>query len=419
MTMPEKDIIRYVIIGGSAAGMSAAQAIRETDRRGSITVLSAETDPPYFRPLIPYLISGGKMVDALWMRGNGPYTGEEITVLTGVSVTAVDTTEKTVVVAGGGKIPFDRLLIATGSTPIIPRGIAGTDATGVYALRTLSQANQAAKRADRARHAVMLGGGLLNLKAAFSLLERGIRVTLVVFSPEVLSQLMEPADAARIRKALLSAGLDILTGAAATAIMSERDGVDGVLLDSGRTLACEMVFIGKGVAPNAAFLGGSGIEVDGGVLADEFTATSAPAVFTAGDVAMTFDPVTEKRVNTGLWTNAVEMGRCAGFNMAGQTRAYAGTFGIMNATQIGKEPFVSMGIVHSSNSDYETHVISGSGFYRKVVFSPDGNRLVGAVLSGDISGSGLLRAVMRKRLSVGRFKRNIINGTLHYGHFMG
>jgi NAD(P)H-nitrite reductase large subunit len=416
--MAEKDITRYVIIGGSAAGMSAAQAIRKTDPRGAVTVLSAETDAPYFRPLIPYLISGKKSAAEMMMAGRGPYVGENITVWTGAPVTAIDVKEKNVSIAEGERIYFDRLLIATGASPVIPPEIKGTDAAGVFALRTLAQAKAAAKRVEKARRAVLLGGGLLNLKAAFSLLERGIEVTLVVFSPEVLSQLMEPADAARLRGALIAAGLNIMTGTAATAVCSGPGGVTGVLLDNGRSLACEMVFIGKGVVPNTALLRGSGIELEEGVIAGDDTATSAAGVFTAGDVAMTYDPVLEKRIHTGLWTNAVEMGRCAGFNMAGKPTAYTGTLGIMNATQIGNEPFVSMGIVHTTNTDYETHISSGSGFYRKIVFSPDGRRLAGAVLSGDISGAGLLRAVMRERRPVDAFKSAIISGRLHYGHFL-
>ena len=110
----------------------------------------------------------------------------------------------------------------------------------------------------------------------------------------------------------------------------------GVLLDSGEELACEIVCIGKGVRPNVEFLAGSNVQVDGGVVADEYTACNAPGVYTAGDVAVTFDPITGERMMTALWTNAVEMGRCAGRNMAGRPTAYGGTFGILNATQVAE-----------------------------------------------------------------------------------
>ena len=286
-----------------------------------------------------------------------------------------------------------------------------------FALRTLADARAAAKRAANTRHAVMLGGGMLNLKVAFALLERGLRVTLIVQSPQVLSQLMEPEDTALIRNALDNAGLKILTGAGARSILAGGKGVNGVLLEDGREIACEMVCIGKGVQPNATFAH-DGIEVDGGVVVDRSTASSAAHVYAAGDVAVTFDPITGGRIVTGLWTNAVEMGRCAGFNMAGRPASYGGTFGILNATQVADVSFVSMGVVHTTDRNYETHVSSSAGAYRKLVFSADGTVLVGVVLVGDISRAGLYRSVIKERMPVARIKSHIIKHTLHYGHFM-
>ncbi len=408
---------RYVIVGASAAGMAAAEAIRTLDKRGSITVLSDEPDSPYFRPLIPFLISGKKRAADMAMSGEGPYTGAGIDVRLNARVRRIDSRMQTVDVRGGEQVAYDKLLIATGSQSYIPPEIQGTDTEGVFALRTLSAARSAAGRVADTRHVVMLGGGILNLKVAFALLERGLQVTLVVRSPQVLSQLMEPGDAALIRSALNNAGLKIMTGAAALRVLSNGKGVSGVLLDDGREIGCEMVCIGKGVQPNVSF-DHDGIRMDGGVVADSFTACSAPNVYTAGDVAVTFDPITGGRIVTGLWTNAVEMGRCAGFNMAGKPVEYGGTFGILNATQVADVSFVSMGIVHTKGLDYETHVSGSSGAYRKLVFSPDGSLLVGVLLVGDISRAGLYRFVIKERMPVSQIKSHIINHTLHYGHFI-
>jgi NAD(P)H-nitrite reductase large subunit len=275
-----------------------------------------------------------------------------------------------------------------------------------------------AQRAESTDHAVMLGGGLLNLKAAFALLELGIKVTLVVYSPEVLSQLMEPEDAGLIRKALDKAGLKIMTGRSAKGIISDKSGVTGVALDDGSEIPCRMVCVGKGVRPNIDFLSSSGIAIDKGIVVDKYTAGNNPAIFAAGDVAVTFDSVTGDRIMTALWTNAVEMGRCAGYNMAGIKTAYSGTFGIMNATQVADEPFVSMGIVHTKGADYEIHVSATKSTYRKVVFSPDGERLVGVLFIGDITGAGMYRYVIRENMRIGRMKYHIVNHTLHYGHFL-
>lgn len=409
---------RYVIIGASAAGMAAAEAIRAIDKRGPVTVYSDESDPPYFRPLIPFLISGKKNAADMALVGQGPYRGTGIDVRLNSKVESIDGRARTVGLKSGEKVEFDRLLLATGSRPYVPPEIEGTDAEGVFTLRTLADARSAAGRVEKTSRSVMLGGGILNLKASFALLERGLKVTLIVQSPQVLSQLMEPGDAALIRDALNKAGLEIETGVSARRILSGNTGVRGVLLDDGREIACEMVCIGKGVRPNAAFVDSERIHVDRGIVVDCFTASSAESVYAAGDVAVTVDPVTGGQIVTALWTNAVEMGRCAGFNMAGKPTAYGGTFGILNATQVAGVSFVSMGIVHTSGMNYETHISSSRGAYRKLVFSPDGERLVGVLLLGDISRAGLYRFVIRERMPVENIKSQIIGHTLHYGHFV-
>jgi NAD(P)H-nitrite reductase large subunit len=398
--------------------MAAAHAIRGKDPRGTITVLSDEADAPYFRPMIPFLVAGKKQPAEMTLTGCGPYTGENIVIQTGARVASIDPIARCVLLENGTRHDYERVLFATGSRPYVPPDIEGTSAEGVFALRTLADARRMAARLHRTQHAVMLGGGLLNLKAAFALLEQGVQVTLVVYSPEVLSQLMDPADAVLIRKALDKAGLTIMTGVAATGIMADATGVTGVTLDNGGALACQMVCIGKGVRPNMEFLEGSGVTVDGGIVADRYTGASLPGTYTAGDVAVTHEPVTGAPIMTALWTNAVEMGRCAGLNMAGVKTVYAGTFGILNATQVADEPFVAMGVVHTAGKDWEVHQKATASTFRKLVFDADGTRLVGAVFVGDITNAGLYRYVIREKMTVSRFKRPIIDHTLHYGHFM-
>lgn len=408
----------YLIVGASAAGMAAAHAIRKKDTKNSVTVLTDEKDPPYFRPMIPYVISGKKRPSDMAMAGCGPYVQDNIQVETGCRVTAVDTKSQIVTLSGGSSMAYDKILFATGSRPYIPEDLEGSGAEGVFALRTLAQASDMALRAGQTAHAVLLGGGLLNLKAAFALLERGIRITMVVFSPEVLSQLMDPEDAILIRRALDNAGLEIITGRSAVSIQSDDGGVTGVTLDNGKEIACQMVCIGKGVRPNVAFLDNSGIRLDKGIVADRYTGCGPPGAFAAGDVAVTHDPATGSPVMTALWTNAVEMGRCAGLNMAGVPTVYTGTFGILNATQVANLPFVSMGRVHTRDLDCEVFTRTTDTFHRKMVFSPDGSRLMGMVLVGDIKNAGLYRHVIQEQTPVDRFKKEVINHRLHWGHFM-
>jgi len=413
-----EDKSKYIIVGASAAGMAAAHTIRLHDRQSSVTVLSEEPDPPYYRPLIPFVVSGKKRAEDMFLTGCGPFTGRDIFVRTGARVESVNTAEKTVSVQESGSLVYEKILFATGSRPYIPPEIKGTDAKGVFALRTLAHARNMVKRIETSDHAVMLGGGLLNLKAAFALLERGLKVTLIVYSPEVLSRLMEPEDAFLIRKALDRAGLKIKTGCAATHIIADHTGVTGVELDTGGEMSCQMVCIGKGVRPNVEFLDGSDVQIERGIITDRYTACSTPDSFAAGDVAVTFKPGSGDRIMTALWTNAVEMGRCAGRNMAGVKTAYSGTLGILNATQVAQEPFVSMGAVHTKDQDFEVHRHATETSCRKVVFDPQGTRLIGAVFIGDITNAGLYRYVIRKKMPVTHIKRYIIDHTLHYGHVM-
>ncbi len=409
---------KYVIVGGSAAGMAAAETIAKVDPDGQVQVLSEEADAPYFRPLIPFIISRKKNDRQIFLQGQGPYRSETAEIRLQTRAQRIDTDAREVVADTGESFCYDRMLIATGSRPYIPEEIEGTDLPGVFALRTLADARQAEQRADAARHAVMLGGGLLNLKAAFALLERGIAVTLVVFSPEVLSQLMDPDDALLIRRALDQAGLRIVTGAAATRILGNGGGVTGVVLDNGDEMACEMVCIGKGVRPNTQWIRESGIDIQTGVVADRYTRTTAPGVYAAGDVAVTFDPISGDPMVTGLWTNAVEMGRCAGANMAGRPTAYSGTLGILNATQVARMPFVSMGMVHTRGTECEVYRRQMTNAYRKLVFSPEGDRLIGAVFVGDIGNAGLYRALIRDGVQLNGIKGQVIDHSLHYGHLL-
>ncbi len=250
----------------------------------------------------------------------------------------------------------------------MPENIKGLDSKGVFCLKTLKDAQSIVKRAQTSDHVVMLGGGILNLKAGFALLEKKLKVTLIVHSPEVLSRLMDTKDVYLVRNALDKAGLKIITGCAVTEVITDANGVCAIALNNGSEIKCEMMCVGKGVIPNLDFIENNSIEIDKGILTDKYTLCSAKDCFAAGDVAVTHDSKTKKKIVTSLWTHAVEMGICAGLNMAGIRTAYCGTFGIMNATQIAGEPIVSMGIVHTKNTDLETYVKACSTTLRKIVF---------------------------------------------------
>jgi nitrite reductase (NADH) large subunit len=177
-----------------------------------------------------------------------------------------------------------------------------------------------------------------------------------------------------------------------------------------------MICIGKGVRPNVDFLSGSEIIIYQGIVVNPYTACNTPDTYAAGDVAVTFDPVSGERIVAGLWTNAVEMGRCAGYNMTGRKTAYSGTWHHECHPDCGC--FVSMGMVHTDNTDYEVHVRATESTYRKVVFSPESDRLVGVLFIDNITGAWMYRYVIRENMPIGEMKSLIVNQRLHYGHIM-
>ncbi|MGD9365204.1 MAG: FAD-dependent oxidoreductase [Desulfobacteraceae bacterium] len=147
----------YVIVGGSAAGMAAAEAIKGFDPRGSVCVLSEEADAPYFRPMIPFLVSEKKTAAQLQLMGQGPYQSQDIDVRLNTRVVRIDAAAQQVYTADSTVVPYDRLLIATGSRPIMPGQTEGIGADGVMPLRTLADARRMAERAGQSKSAVVLG----------------------------------------------------------------------------------------------------------------------------------------------------------------------------------------------------------------------------------------------------------------------
>jgi NAD(P)H-nitrite reductase large subunit len=413
----------HIIIGAGAAGMAAAAAIREQDAAARITVVSAEADRPYYRPLIPFLISGQKDPEQMSLEGQGPFRTDGIEIKLDTPAIAIDTERRAVVLDNGQELAYDKLLIATGSRPILPKTVRKRSIPGVYSLRTLADARSIVQRSQTARQVVMLGGGMLNVKTAFALKVLGLEVTLVEIEKSVLPWLMEADAAALIHNALLEAGLKVITGATLRRLRYEpNNGIKRVELSSGEALACQMLLIGIGIRPNIALLESTPVRCEQGAVIDTHCACNVDNVYAAGDVAARVDPVSGAVAKTGLWTHAVEMGRCAGLNMAGRPIEYDRPYGVLNATQVADIPFVSMGVVHTTGTDYETHVSATSNAYRKLVFSASGDhrsdRLMGALFVGDITNAGLYRHFIYQRKPVVNIKSYMIGHRLHYGHLL-
>ncbi|MFZ5759458.1 MAG: NAD(P)/FAD-dependent oxidoreductase [Thermodesulfobacteriota bacterium] len=409
---------RYLIIGAGPAGLAAAAAIRRTDPIGRLTILSAESDRPYFRPLIPFVVSGKKTGDAITIAGRGPFPPEELDIRLNSRVVAIDPDRRIVQLADTAKLPYDRLLIASGGRPLVPAALAGCPGPGIFTLRTLADARAIAARLLTTRQAVLLGGGILCLKLAAALREKGIAVTIVECAATVLPRLLDADGAAIIADALSRIGVRVVTSRTIAAIRQDGDGVREVELDNGDVLPCQMVCIGIGVQPALDFLTPDLLTPAGGLAVNAFTESGIGGIYAAGDAAVSRDRCSGEMIAGGLWTTAVEMGRCAGFTMAGRRVAYEGGMAVMNAAQVGDTPFVAMGMVQGDPNRDLIYATRRGRTYHRLIFSGDGRILRGALFITDISRAGIYRQLLCGKQPLPRDRQALADHRLHYGHWL-
>lgn len=422
----------HVIIGSGAAGFNAALALRRLAPGDSVTIVSDEQYPYYSRVLTANVVSGDVEEERLFLARPKTYADLGISLLSGRSVQTVDADGRRVSLDDGQTLEYDTLLLATGAVPQ-RLGVPGEGLPGVFTLRTLDDALAVRRRLLRHRlrtdlaaegsevrpfsaeagpssrpqtRAVVVGGGMVGMKATEAFLKRGLAVDLVISSGRVLSQAMEAEGAELVAVLLREEGVVIHFHEDIASIEGNHtEGVTSVTLKSGTRIPCDIVVVAKGVSPRAELARQiPGVRVNRGVVVDRFLGTGLPGVYAAGDVAEAWDIARGVARVNAIWPNAVEQGRVAGINMARAAlaggaagvgcgrQAYRGAMA-MNSLQIGRVPVMAMGF---SNPPVDAEGVQGASWfsrdrsaYRRLVF--ERGVLVGAVLIGDTEGAGLLR----------------------------
>lgn len=402
------DALHAVVIGNSAAGLAAAGTIRKNKPNTRVTVISNEPGPAYARCLIPDVLAGTKDVQGINYVAQDFYQEYGIELLAGKKVISIDVAGRIVNTADGQAISYDKLLVATGASPVIPNW-PGSMLPGVFTLRTAQQAAAAGKLAANCVFAVVVGGGLVSLKAAYALKKRGVlEVTVIIKSSHLLIKQLDRESAALVEKELTEAGIKFIYGVNPVAFLKGPDGgVQAVELEDGRMLPAGLVLIGKSVWPNTELVSQAGGQVGKGIVVNEYLETSLPGVYAAGDCIEVSNLRTGTKTTSGLWTLAVEQGRYAGFNMAGQPRKYRPPLTRLNAAQFGAVPVVSVGDVHGGDS---TAVVKKDGNYRKLNFA--NNRLIGFIMTGSVSRAGVYTALIKQARPIDGIKDKLIDGTI-------
>lgn len=325
--------MKYLIVGGVAAGTKAAAKIKRCDRAAEVRVITRDADISYAGCGLPYYIGGDIQTrEELIVNTPASYAGlTGVDIETGVEATALDPATKTVSVrrADGttGTEGYDKLVIATGASPFVPP-VPGADLPGVFTLRTPDDATAIRAQIEQGscRRAVVVGAGFIGLEVAENLHAQGLAVTVIDAMPQILPNVFDPEMAAYARRQLKDAGIRVITGAALEAIEGfER--ATGVRTASG-VLPADIVVVSIGIRPNTAWLEGSGIELARGtIVTDEYLATNLPDVYAAGDCAMVHNALTGKPQWSPMGSTANIAARALARTLTGTPTPYPGVLG--------------------------------------------------------------------------------------------
>jgi nitrite reductase (NADH) large subunit len=391
----------YIIIGQGIAGATAAETLRKLDPRTPVTVITDERDYVYSRIDLPDIIAGKYEPPATALRTAEDFAGAGIECIMGETATALLRDRKSVELSSGKRLQYHKLLLATGSLPVLPP-IPGAGAPGVYSLWTLRQAREIVDAAGKARSAVVAGAGLIGLKTALALKKRGLNVTVVEKLPRVLPRQLDEESSGMLAESLQNQGVELLVNTGVDGIVSENGVVSGVNA-GGRVIPADLAIMAIGVKPNIALAAAAGIETGRGITVDEFQQTSDPDIYAAGDAAETIDPLTGDRSIPTIWPVAVEQGRIAASNMAGYRAACDGMVA-MNAVEIAGMPLVSIGDIEGRTGD-DVQAARKNGSYRKVVIR-DG-RIRGVLFLGEIRQAGVIGRLISRRVETAEVERLI------------
>ena len=313
---------RIVIVGASLTGASAAIALRHQGFDGSITLIGAETHHPYERPpLSKEYLRGETPIDKAFVKKPEWYTENNVEFRLGTRAESLDVEDRAVVLAGGERVPYDDVLIATGvrnrtlKTP-------GAELGGILQLRTIEESDAIRAAAAGSRTALVIGMGFIGAEVAASLRGLGLDVTAIEPLPTPLARVLGPEVGAALAALHGDNGVNLILEDIVESFEGS-DRVETVVTKSGRKIECDMVVAGIGVEPNVEIVAGTPIATENGILVDELCRTNVEGVWAAGDIANHMHPLYGRHMRVEHWQNAMRHGTHAAKSMLGATEPYA------------------------------------------------------------------------------------------------
>jgi len=313
----------YLIIGGGLAAASAVEGIRQRDEDGSIAILSDESEPPYHRPPLSkeFIQAPGAGRELLHVKPEGWFADRaSVDVHLGVRATDMDSTDRTVETDDGRQFGGDRLLLATGGRPRT-LDVPGADMDGIHTLRTVEDAEELRSRAQEIDEVALVGAGFIGMELAASFRQLGLRATVVEVQDRIWTRMLPPELSRFVQGYFEERGVEFRLGDQVQEIRGD-SAVEGIVLESGERIPCELVVVGVGIDPATELARDAGLAVRDGIVVDAFGETSHAYIYAAGDVARYPDPVFGDHARVEHWDHAKAHGRRVGRNMAGAEEEY-------------------------------------------------------------------------------------------------
>ena len=392
---------RLVVVGNGMASLRLLERLgQHAPGRFDVTVVGAEPAPAYNRVLLSSLLAQDVEESDCRFRERPWYLRQSVRLITGAAATAIDLEEREVAVGELTTLPFDRLVLATGSDPIrLPR--PGMDLPGVITFRDLADVAAISDAAPRGARAVVIGGGLLGIEAAYGLARLGVETTLLHVMDRLMERQLDRRAAVLIKAAIEAKGIRVLLEADTAAI----DGVDraeAIRLADGRVLPADLVVVAVGVRPAAELAKRAGLEVRRGIVVDDTLETSAPGVHAMGECAE------HRGTAYGLVEPTYEQADVLARRLGGEDARYAGSL-VAASLKVSGVPVFSVGLVaDEAEAEPITFSDPATGTYRKLTIR-DG-RLVGAVLVGDVGEGPWYCDLIRSGEPVSSFRNDLMFG---------
>lgn len=383
----------YLIIGNGVAGTEAALEIRKHDSEGNITLVSESQHQFYYRPRVIEYLAGSVTVDKITLYKDELYSSKNIRTILDTRIIRILPDEKKAVDFSGRSFTYDKLLLATGARPAIPP-ITGINLPGVFTLRGITDADDIMSYCSNAADIVIIGGGLLGLETASSLYREGRSVTVIEFFEWLLPRQLDRAGGAILKEKLEEQGLHFILNDSVASIEGE-EGVEKIVLKTGKEIKADAVIISAGIKGRVELASEAGVEVNKGIVVNDYLETSVKDIYAAGD------PIEHGGSIYGIWPAAREQGKIAGMNMAGVPTPYSKTM-MSNVLKVTGIDLYSAGDFNAENS--EIFASANDGAYKKLVIR---DNPVAAIVLGDSQAVKIAQRVMEGKSDPEDFKNLI------------